>query len=186
MDDAPAEPTIRTTTKRQRKTITDLANKGLNSCQIARATGLHSSSIRRFLDKIQPEFQALTDFKANRADALATLQGKNLAIQERLLTKLEDEGLLAELTPTQLTGIIFALNSQHGTLFDKERLERGQSSYNISTVSRMIDTEIGSLYKPHDKTALVHSAPKQGAVGTEDGPVLQPGIDAAEAGGRGE
>jgi hypothetical protein len=168
MADASAEPTIRTTTKRQRKTITDLANKGLNSCQIARATGLHSSSIRRFLDKIQPEFQALTDFKANRADALATLQGKNLAIQERLLTKLEDEGLLAELTPAQLTGIMFALNSQHGTLFDKERLERGQSTQNISTVSRMIDAEIGTLYKPTDNTGIADTAPQQGAVGIED------------------
>lgn len=40
-----------------------------------------------------------------------------------------------------------ALNATTGTSFDKERLERGESTQNHSIVSTMVDARVGSLYK---------------------------------------
>lgn len=156
-------PTIRTQTKRQRKAIVDLAKKGLNSVQIAKATGLHSSTIRRFLEKIQPESQAVTEFRSGRAEVLATLQAKNLTIQEKLLERLEDDGLLATLTPGQISGLMFALNTQHGTLYDKERLETGQSTQNHSIVARMLSSAVSDIYKPLKSKGTESTAPQSGA-----------------------
>ena len=145
-----------------------MAEAGLSTYQIAKVVDCNQSTIHRFLNKIAPEIKAVQRLKDNRADVLATLQAKNLIVQDKLLDKLDDDGLLAALTPQQLTGVVFALNSQHGTLFDKERLERGQSSANISLVSRMIDGQIGTLYKPADNTGIVDEAPQQGAVDHEE------------------
>lgn len=121
--------------------------------QIARATGLHSSTIRRFLDKIQPEYQTLKDFRSGRADALSTLQAKNLSLQDKLIDRLHEEGLLNTLTPQQISGLLFALNTQHGTLYDKERLETGQSTANISTISKMLDVQVSTLYTRKQQAA---------------------------------
>lgn len=155
-------------TKLPKAKVTQLAQAGLSTYQIAKVVGTaNQSTIHRFLKKIQPELQAVEAFKVNRAEVLATLQAKNLTIQDKLLDKLEDEGLLAALTPAQLTGIVFALNSQHGTLFDKERLERGQSTQNISAISRMIDSAVQSIYKPAKDKRLRSSAPERGAVTSE-------------------
>ena len=137
----------RTKTGQQSKTILDLAQKGVNSEKIAKIVNVHPSTIRRFLDKIEPEYQALKDFRSGRADTLATMQGKNLIVQDKLLDLLREDGLLASLSPSQISGLVFALNTQHGTLYDKERLETGQSTANISTISKMLDGQVSTLYK---------------------------------------
>lgn len=176
MDAASPEPpatsrirSSRTRTKLPVKTVTDLSSKGLDSVQIGKIVGAHPSTIRRFLDKIKPEYQAVAEFRSGRADVLATLQAKNLTIQERLLERLGEDRLLAALTPSQISGLVFSLNTQHGTLFDKERLERGQSSQNISVVSRMIDSAVQDIYKPLKDKGSVVPAPQQGAGSGEVG-----------------
>jgi len=184
---APPLPTIRTQSKRQRKAIVDLASKGLNSVQIAKATGLHSSTIRRFLDKIQPEYQAVAEFRRGRADVLATLQAKNLTIQERLLERLGEDGLLAALTPAQITGMMFALNTQHGTLYDKERLETGQSTANHSLVTQILQSTVRDIYKPMKSKGSRDHAPQEGAgvQGEQESPAVSADVVGGETGGQG-
>ncbi len=195
MDAAPTGPpatsrtrSSRTRTKLPVKTVTDLSSKGLDSVQIGKIVGAHPSTIRRFLDKIKPEYQAVAEFRSGRADVLATLQAKNLTIQERLLERLGEDGLLDTLTPSQISGLVFALNTQHGTLYDKERIETGQSTQNISVVSRMIDSAVQGIYKPLGNKGSMVPAPQQGAGSGSDGEAAQVGTQAAadsEAGGPG-
>ncbi len=156
-------------TKLPKAKVQQMAQAGLSTYQIAKVVDANQSTVHRFLKKIEPERQAVEAFKANRAEVLATLQAKNLTIQDKILDQLDDDGLLGALTPSQMSGIVFALNSQHGTLFDKERLERGQSSQNISVVSRMIDSAVQDIYKPLKDKGSVVPAPQQGAGSTESG-----------------
>jgi len=94
---------------------------------------------------MKPEIGAVEEFKKNRADVLARIQAKSLDAQERIIDTL-DEGILSALTASQKSAMLIALNAQSGTLYDKERLERGQSVANISLLSRMIDTQVSTLH----------------------------------------
>ena len=143
--------------------VLELAAQGLSAVDISKHQAVSPSTITRFLQAYQIDRDALTDYKNGRADILAWLQGKNLKIQTELLDKLD--GLPYALTPQQICGLLFALNTQHGTLFDKERLERGQSTQNISTISKMLDNQVSTIFKrqviPHidSKASIIPEKP---------------------------
>jgi hypothetical protein len=99
------------------------------------------------MQRMRPERQPLELFKTHRADILARLQAKSLDAQERIVDTLSD-GVIGALTPSQKSGFLMSLNAQHGTSFDKERLERGQSTSNQSIISRLLDDTVKGLYKP--------------------------------------
>jgi len=143
-DTQPAPPQ-RKARKINRQKVMQLTAQGLSAVDIAKHQDVAPSTITRFLQAYQVDKGALEQYKAGRADILAWLQGRNLKVQTELLERLD--GLPEALTPQQICGLLFALNTQHGTLFDKERLERGQSTQNISTISRMVDGQVSTLYK---------------------------------------
>lgn len=137
----------RTARKLDRKKVVDLYKKGLSTEEIAKHQGVAPSTVWRFLQQTKPEQQALESFKANRADVLARLQAKSLSAQERILDTLDD-GVVAALTPSQKSGLLMSLNAQSGTVFDKERLERGQSTSNVSLVGKMMGEAFASSHMP--------------------------------------
>jgi len=141
---APAKPQ-RKPRKINRDKVMQLTAQGLSAVDIAKHQECSPSTITRFLQAYQVDKEALRQYKDGRADILAWLQGRNLKIQTELLGRLD--GLPDALTPQQICGLLFALNTQHGTLFDKERLERGQSTANISTISKMVDAQVSTLFK---------------------------------------
>ncbi len=141
---APA-PSQRKARKINRQKVMQLSAQGLSAVDIAKHQEVSPSTITRFLQAYQVDKDALRQYKEGRADILAWLQGRNLKIQTELLSRLD--GLPEALTPQQICGLLFALNTQHGTLFDKERLERGQSTQNISTISKMLDNQVSTLFK---------------------------------------
>ncbi|MDI3462766.1 MAG: hypothetical protein OJF50_001587 [Nitrospira sp.] len=132
--------------KLDRKKVLDLHARGFSASEIAQQQGVAHSTVWRFLERMKPEIGAVEIFKQNRADVLARIQAKSLDAQERIIDTLDD-GLLAALTPSQKSSMLMALNAQSGTAFDKERLERGQSTANINTLSRMIDNQVSTLFK---------------------------------------
>jgi hypothetical protein len=68
-----------------------------------------------------------------------------LDTQERIVDSLKDNGVLVALTPHQKTGLLSVLSAQMGTAYDKERLERGQSTQNVSLVGRMMESAMNRL-----------------------------------------
>lgn len=142
-------PSKRKAYKINRQVALALAESGLSASEIARTEQVAPSTITRLLESFHIDKDAVAQYKQHRPELLAWLQGKNLELQRRVLEKME--GLVDTVKPHQINGMIFALNSQHGTLFDKERLERGQSTANISTISRMIDAQVSTLYKTTEK-----------------------------------
>lgn len=142
----PAQPQPqRKARKINREKVIELAETGLTASDIARHQSVSPSTITRFLEQFHIDKDAVEQYKQARPEALAWMQGKNLEIQRQLLERLD--GLLPTLKTPQISGLMFALNTQHGTLFDKERLERGQSTQNISTISKMVDAQVSTLFK---------------------------------------
>ena len=115
--------------------IIDLRNKGLTLEQIGKLVGCSHQNISYRLQPFMEEIEGLKSFKDNRADVLA-------AYQHRILNSLQATDL-GKSSPYQKVGMF-------GILYDKERLERGQSTSNVAyadysrTVSDM-DKEIASL-----------------------------------------
>lgn len=133
--------------KLDQKKVLDMHARGFSAPEIAHQQGVTHGTVWRFLERMKPEIGAVEDFKNNRANVLARIQAKSLDAQERIIDTLDD-GLVATLSPSQKSSMLIALNAENGTLFDKERLERGQSVHNISVVSRMIDDAVQNIYKP--------------------------------------
>ena len=111
---------------------------------------------------MKPEIGAIEEFKRTRPDVLARIQAKSLDAQERIIDSL-DEGLIKALTPSQKSSLLIALNAQHGTAFDKERLERGQSTQNHSLVTQILQSTVRDIYKP------VRGRNQEGAVPSPEG-----------------
>jgi hypothetical protein len=134
--------------------IRRLADAGLGTVDIAQHQGVERTTVWRYLQQHRIEQKNIQTFKEHRADLLAGLQSDALSLQKRVLATFDD-GVLQALKPGEKTGLLMALNATHGTTFDKERLERGESTQNISTISRMIDNRVSSAHKPGEAASKV-------------------------------
>lgn len=103
--------------------VVDLRMKGLSHNQIAKVCGCSRQNVSYLLRQHGKGLEKVETFKKNRADILAVKQAEVLdSITPAKLVKM----------PPKDAAIAF------GVLFDKERLERNQSSENIMTFSRFI------------------------------------------------
>ena len=103
--------------------IVALAEKGLSHTQIGKILNCDHSNITRRLQAIGHAGRTLLDFKTARGDVLAGLQ--NRIVQHLTNAKLQKSSAY------QLTGML-------GILYDKERLERGESTSNISVFEHIV------------------------------------------------
>jgi hypothetical protein len=137
-----------------RKKAIEQHNRGLSNAEIASLQGVNESTVWRFLDRSKPEQEALERFKSGRADEMANLHGKAVQVQhlvlDRMRAELSDDALANALSPSQKTGYLNAATIAGGTAFDKERLERGESTQNISVLSRMLNEQVGTVHKRRD------------------------------------
>lgn len=132
--------------QRQANRITTLADQGVGAVEIARDTKLSRQSIWSFLTDLKSHRESIRDFTSNRADLLSRLQGEALDLQLKVMQSINKDEVLATLKQSEKTSLLMALNVTSGTAFDKERLERGQSTENISVVSKMLQG-VTSLHK---------------------------------------
>jgi transcriptional regulator with XRE-family HTH domain len=147
VDETPStQRNVRTARKLNRKRATELAARGLTAAEIAEAQGVHRSTVWRFLQSTAPERQALVEFKKKRGDVFARIQGKSLDLQERILESIDDR-VLSTTTLSQKSGLLHVLNAQAGTLYDKERLETGKSTSNVSLIGRMMGEAVRTAYQ---------------------------------------
>lgn len=91
----------------------ELRKKNLSTAEIAKIVGCSSANVARRLRAIA----ATADFSANRADVLAFQQ-------KRMLDNITDE----KLKKAPVDRLVWSF----GALYDKERLEAGKSSINVS------------------------------------------------------
>lgn len=116
-------------------TILQYKNKGLSDTEISRLVGCSQQNISQRLQEYRLEIDGLKAFKENRADTFAVLESK-------LLNSLCESDIKSMSAGSRITGAAI--------LYDKERLERGQSTQNIAytDMSRRLselDNEINRL-----------------------------------------
>lgn len=194
MDAAPTGPPATSRSSRS-KAPADLDrlkaqhSKGKTTRELGQEYGVAHTTIQRWLDQHAQQQRGVQQYKANRADILARVQSKSIMLQEELIEDLLRDRLSGALKAHQKTGLLIALNTIHGTLYDKERLETGQSTQNHSIVAKMLSSAVSDIYKPLTNKESVVPAPQQGAGSSEAGQVApQTAVDseAGQGGVRGE
>ena len=133
----PIQRTQRKARKLDRAKATEQAGRGMTTPEIAQLQNLAPSTVFRFLRQSTPEREALEVFKKERGDVFARLAAKSLSVQERIVDTFDD-ALINALPVHQKGSLLHTLAVSAGILFDKERLERGQSSQNLAVLGRLI------------------------------------------------
>lgn len=133
----PKERKPRTARKLDRAKAVELAEQGLTTSDIAKHQKVAPSTVFRFLQQTKPERAALESFKKNRGDAFARLAMKSLNVQEAIVDSLDDV-VVSALPVHQKGSLLHSLSISSGILFDKERLERGQSTNNLAVLGKLI------------------------------------------------
>jgi hypothetical protein len=130
--------------------VIELAEKQVSTYDIAKHQGVNQSSVWRFLDAHKTQTQQVNIYKANRADLFARVSGMSLGVIEQVVQKIQedlDNGVLDALTPPQKSAVARDLNIVAGTIYDKERLERGQSTENVSVMGKLVAEAHGGLFR---------------------------------------
>jgi hypothetical protein len=115
--------------------LIDLRKRGLSYSRIAQAVGCSDTNVKQRLAPFKDAIDGLKSYKENRADIFAIHQ-------QRVLENVTTE----KLQKAQLNTLMPAL----GILYDKERLERGQSTeiidaYHYDMELTDLDKEIKAL-----------------------------------------
>ena len=110
------------------ESIIELYQKGLSTRQIAKLLNCTHPNIVQRLKEYKKEILGIESFKKNRSDILAI-------VQSRIINKITESDVKKASLLQKTTAI--------SQLYDKERLERGQSTSNLAVQS--IATDLQSL-----------------------------------------
>ena len=118
------------------ESILELREKGLTLDQTAKILGCSPANVYARLKHHNPTFERIERFKRHRADILTLKQA------EIINSLTEDE---IKKAPAQVKGMLL------GIFYDKERIERGLSTQNISVFSRVVEAACNDNAPPDDK-----------------------------------
>jgi len=102
--------------------ILSLKKQGLSHAKIGKELGCSSVNITKRLQVHKRKQQELTEYRENRADIIAS-------VGKRVLDSITDKEIKKAPFGTKAT--------VYGILFDKERLERGESTENIAHIHKV-------------------------------------------------
>jgi hypothetical protein len=114
--------TVKPTLKAQAIVKAKRDNPTLTTREIGKLTDCDHSHVVRVLSRYGIESKEVQDYKDHRADIFS-------GIQNKILKSVTEEDI--QKASLQVKAMAF------GVLYDKERLERGQSTENVSIISRL-------------------------------------------------
>ena len=128
-----------------KKTISDdkkvvvksLVDAGTTYRKINEITGVSLGLITKIVKEFESSQDLINWYQKNKLNVLMKAQFENLALQEAIRNSIT-EGHLKKWTPDQKARWYQVLGTDHGIKFDKERLERGQSTENVSVIIEAI------------------------------------------------
>jgi len=153
--------------------LTDL-QAGLNQSQIAEKHGFQKMAVSRLVSSVKQSLGLLNDIELSRKDSFVLLHGISLGLQHDVLelvgVKLHEEiekirkGVAGDVSLGQLIMTLKSLSINQAVIYDKLRLERGQSTSNMglaglvhhlhSKDGGLIDEETGDF-----KQSLIEARP---------------------------
>jgi predicted transcriptional regulator len=113
----------------------ELLKKNVKVKDIAKMLDVHSTAIYNYRKEITEKKQELDKFRENRADYLTDIN-RDQVVAEKLVTKefintYNEEGK-SPLSWNEKRAMLHTIQGGHGIIKQDERLERGQSTENIS------------------------------------------------------
>ena len=142
-------------TEFDRVTILALYEKGYSTHQISEHLGFSQTTVWRYVNQALDKNERLGHYKANRADYLAFQQYEETEIQAKLRAELLEDGVIAKFSPEIKRRWYETLNQSSGTKYDKERLERGESTQNISQLTTIIERATAKNIKKSPQDVVV-------------------------------
>ncbi len=162
--------------KANANTILEGIQQGKSQTAIAIDLKVSQKSISRFLAKIRPYFHDLNELTVNRGNILALMHTKSLIVMNSCLDELvrifeenAKKDPTKRLTGDKILDTLRGVGLNQGILFDKLRLESGQSTSNIgiaglinhSHKTGLFDERTGefkaSVVGPLEKNASTHA-----------------------------
>ena len=128
-----------------KKTISDdkkvvvksLVDAGTTYRKINEITGVSLGLITKIVKEFESSQDLINWYQKNKLNVLMNAQFENLALQEAIRNSITEDDL-NKWTPDQKARWYQVLGTDHGIKFDKERLERGQSTENVSVIIEAI------------------------------------------------
>ena len=109
-----------------------LAKKGVGPTDIAAVVGVHRTTVSDYLRRVMPEFEALHSFRDRLGDSFSLSLAHLTDLEHKLLVLLNDEDVLATLTPLEKERLLGRVTIAKGIVYDKLRLHEGKSTSNNS------------------------------------------------------
>ena len=117
--------------------VKSLVDAGTNYRKINEITGVSLGHITKIVKEFESSQDLIDWYQKNKLNVLMKAQFENLALQEALRNSITEDDL-NKWTPDQKARWYQVLGTDYGIKFDKERLERGQSTENVSVIIEMI------------------------------------------------
>lgn len=145
------------------KRLVALDAAGASQAEIARDQGVTPQAIHKVYRAIEVDVARIGEFRKRRADIFAKISEKSLRLQEAIVDSFgQDYSVLATLSPAQRGSLLHSLSIHHGVLYDKERLERGQSTENIHTIARLLGGGVDAWVRKQGKAEDCSDLPQCG------------------------
>jgi hypothetical protein len=134
-----------------RAKVIQLYEQGNTKVDIAKIVGCTEGNVRRIL-KDSHEFRAqIKQFRENRADLLSDLQERSIQALAKLVDWFVEQDM-DSISDAQKPKYIQAITNLMGVMYDKERLETGQSTSNVEQILRVAQGSAGERSQGHLKT----------------------------------
>ena len=127
----------RTISDDKKVVVKSLVDAGTNYRKINEITGVSLGHITKIVKEFESSQELIDWYQKNKLNVLMKAQLENLALQEAIRNSITEDDL-KKWTPDQQARWYQVLGTDHGIKFDKERLERGQSTENVSVIIEAI------------------------------------------------
>jgi hypothetical protein len=113
--------------------VKSLVDSGMPYRKVQEVTGVSLGWITKISKEFEASRELIAWYKKNKADVLLRAQAENISLQNTIRDTMTEEDVKA-LTPDQRQRWFSALGVDYGIKFDKERLESGNSTENVSVI----------------------------------------------------
>jgi len=128
-----------------KKTISDdkkvvvksLVDAGNTYRKTAEIMGVSLGAIHKIIKEFESDRELVEFYRDNKADILLKAQMKNIALQQAIINSLSDDDITG-MTAREKARWFQVLGTDYGIKFDKERLERGESTENLSVFHELV------------------------------------------------
>jgi len=117
--------------------VKSLLDSGRSVEEAADAMGMCRKTVQDINKYFDADPKLVHHYRTNRAKILAKLQADELMLQAQIRESITPEEI-KNMTPGQRVSWFNALTISHGTKYDKERIERGESTENVAVLVKQI------------------------------------------------